>query len=126
MSLLKPDISIPQTMVRISPNTYPLCNTESEAEIYLSMLLHPNFYYLNEYAFDFIDYEKILYIEQTFQNSQSIQEKIKAIKNQIVDNYIYKQKYLYRLTDCLFDPNEIDREHQTGFLELSEEVFVTK
>ena len=121
--LLRPDTNIPQSIIQASPETYPLCSTEKEAELYLSLILHPKFFYTNEFSYDLIDYEKILYIEDKFQNSESIQNKITMIKKNIVKSYIYRQKYLYRISDCLTDINDENRELQQGYFELPEEMF---
>lgn len=124
--LLKPNIKNAQNLIWNSPEVYPLCTTEEEANIYLSMLLNPQFYYTNAFSFDLTDYEKLFYLEQKFQNSKDIQDKLKIIKHRIADTYEYKQKYLYRISDCLIDIDNIDREPYAGYLDLPEELFIVK
>lgn len=121
--LLKPNYHVPNSMVMATPTSYPLCKNEEEAIIYLSMLLHNDFCYSNATSYDLIDYEKLFYIEYEFSSSEKISELLKAIKQEIAETYIYKQKYLVRLCDYQTDIDNIDRDPHDGYLDLPDKMF---
>ena len=83
------------------PSSYPLCNTKEEAKKYLLFLNRTD--WDNIAPIDLIDYEKLIYIAQTFKNDDDINNLIQIIFERITRNYIYKQKYLKCITDDLVD-----------------------
>ena len=120
--LIMPNVQIPESTIEATPIDYPLCKTEEDALIYLSMLLNPAFVYSNGFSYDLTDYEKIFYIEENFV-SEKVQEKLKKVKHMIVKNYVYKQKYLKRLIDCKIDLDTEGRDPSDGYLDLPGELF---
>ena len=53
--------------------------------------------YSNRTSYDFIDYEKLLFIENQYENNEEIMFLIKKIKNIISKNYLFKQQLLNKL-----------------------------
>ena len=53
--------------------------------------------YSNIMSYDFINYEKIFYIEYIYSKDEEIQYLIKKVKKQISENYKYKQQLLNKL-----------------------------
>lgn len=76
---------------------YPIPTNEEEALEYLYFL--DRTYNDNAYTTDLIDYEKLIYIELKFSNNLKIQQLIKLIKQNISNNFLFKHKYIQRLTD---------------------------
>lgn len=89
-----------------TPLTYPLPLTEEEGLKYLQFLNKPNFLYNNISNFDIIDYEKLIYIENTFKQNETIQNIIKEIKNNIANGYQIRNQYKNRIFDFTDIPEE--------------------
>lgn len=76
---------------------------------YLTLINNLGPYYSNNCNYDLIDYQKIIYIEEVFNNDEEIIFLINKIKKAISEAYSYKQKYIKRLT------NNIPRESFDNF-----------
>ena len=79
--------------------TYPIPISEIEALNYLTVLTDPEFKYNNINCYDIIDYEKLFFIEVTYNNNQKIQELLKQVKSSIAFGYALKNKYRNRILD---------------------------
>ena len=77
--------------------------TEQQALHYLKLINNLFPYYSNMSNYDLIDYQKIIYLEETFANNKEIIFLIKQIKTKISEFYIYKNKYFKRLTNNIPD-----------------------
>ena len=77
---------------------------EKQALHYLKLINNLIPYYSNMSNYDLIDYQKIIYIEETFFNNTQIMSLIKDIKTKISQFYVYKNKYFKRLTNDI--PND--------------------
>lgn len=77
------------------PNEY----TEEKALKYLQYINNPKFYYNNMNNYDIIDYEKLIYIEISFQDNLEIQNLIAQIKQNVSDGYKIKNQYRERVLD---------------------------
>ena len=112
---------IPITFTANTPNNYPLYNNKDEALFYLKLLTDKNFLYTNHLNYDAINYEHLLYIEEVFGEDDEIFSLIKQIKLDIVENYIFKQKYLHRLSSNIIDLDKNRREQNIGEIHLPNE-----
>lgn len=72
---------------------------EQQALKYLKLINNLMPYYSNMSNYDMIDYQKLIYLEETFLDNEEIISLIKQIKTQISTSYIYKQKYFKRITN---------------------------
>lgn len=61
-----PNIHIPLSLIRSTSNASNLYKDEKEALLYLQLLTDKEFMYTNAFNYDAIDYEHLIYIEQTF------------------------------------------------------------
>ena len=84
---------------------YPIPRNEKEALDYLYFI--DRTLYDNAYSLDIINYEKLIYIEQTFFMNKTVQQLFVNIKENIANNFLIKHKYIQRLTDDLCD-KELD------------------
>ena len=79
--------------------------TEEQALKYLNYITHKYFKYKSDNNYDILNYKKILYLEETFNTNQEIQQKIQEIKKQVVKDYIFKKQYQKRIkSNVFFDP----------------------
>lgn len=84
---------------------FPLYLERQEILKYLKLINSFNKFYSNMCNFDLIDYQRLIYIEENYSDDEEIINLIKTIKQRISESYIYKHKYLKRLT------NKIPKEH---------------
>ena len=87
----------------------PLILERQQAFKYLTLINNLNPYYSSNCNYDLIDYQKIIYIEETFKDDEEIILLINKIKKTISNSYLYKHKYIKRLT------NDIPREFFDDF-----------
>lgn len=66
---------------------------------YLKLINSFNKFYSNLCNYDLIDYQRLIYIENIYQDDEEIIQLIKEIKARISDSYIYKHKYIKRITN---------------------------
>lgn len=92
-----PNSQVPMSLLDSTDYVPNLYTSEKEAIIYLQLLTDNEFMYTNILNYDAIDYEHLIYIEQTFGYDNEIKNLISQIKNNICNNYILKQKYLERI-----------------------------
>lgn len=71
---------------------------------YLNLINNLGSYYSSNCNYDLINYQKIIYIEETFKDDEEIMSLINSIKKTISSSYAYKCKYIKRLI------NDIPRE----------------
>ena len=76
--------------------------TEDEAREYLLILNRT--WWDNGSSIDVTDYEKLIYIKVTYKDNPDIQNLVSIIEEKVCDNYIFKQKYIKRITDNIIDP----------------------
>jgi hypothetical protein len=53
--------------------------------------------YKNDFNYDIINYEQLIYIEQYFSENEKITEQLSRLKNIIAENFVAKNKYFQRL-----------------------------
>lgn len=87
--------------------TNEIPTTEDKALKYLNFITHNNFNYHNDNSYDALDYEKIIYLEETFKDNLEIQEKIKELKTYICKNYIFKKKFQKRIKSTIFNNKNV-------------------
>ena len=73
--------------------------------------------------FVYVSVEKADLQNDTGALAEKISELLKAIKQEIAETYIYKQKYLVRLCDYQTDIDNIDRDPHDGYLDLPDKMF---
>lgn len=91
----------------------PAGYTEEEAIKYLLILNRT--WWNNTYNTDVFNYEKIIYLEQTFPDNYQIQNLIQILKENIAKNYHLKQQYLNRLSDNIIDSAFTSYQDTIGF-----------
>lgn len=114
-----PQEQVPLSLIENTPIEYPLCKNEDEASLYIKLLLDPEFIYTNGLNYDLIDYEKLIYIEDTFaQNNSELAAQITKLKSMISYNYIFKNKYLTRLKHNIPNIDKQNRNNHYGEIHL--------
>jgi hypothetical protein len=104
------NMNIPFSLIESTKEVFTLYEKEEEALLYLKLLTDEAFMFTNAFAYDAIDYEHLIYIEQTFANNNNeIKQLLQEIKNEICNNYIVKQKFLERLKINSIDLDNIKR-----------------
>lgn len=74
---------------------------EEQALKYLKLINNITPYYSNMSNYDLIDYQKMIYLEETFSENIEIMSLIKEIKEKVSQAYVYKHKYLKRITNYI-------------------------
>lgn len=100
-----------------TPCSFPVPLDEQQATNYLTIILDKDFLYNNIDCYDILDYEKIIYIENKFNNNNKIQDLISKIKENIAYAYELKNKYRNRILDIPNSQIELNTEqnHQKGY-----------
>lgn len=93
---------------------YPLDLQKEEIIKYLKLINNFNKFYSNLCNYDLIDYERLIYIENTFKDDDDIIKIIEEIKQRISESYVYKHRYIKRITNSI--PKEYFNQYHDEYL----------